>query len=434
MRFSGDVAATFASRIVLVGLGVISSVLTARYLGPGGRGILATVGALAGIGIQLGNLGLHASNTYLVSRDVTVLGSLWANSRRTATALGCSLALIAAAGAAFMPGLLGEVGFLMLILGIAGMPFHLTTLFGLNLVIGTGKLALFNGMEIIFRTVGVAGLLACLVFFHGGIRSVLALNLAIAVGGALAVRAVLRKLIRASGAAAPRTDMGLFRSSVAYGAKAYTAALLAYLIVRSDMLLVNTLRGASDAGIYSIAVQVADLIYLLPMSIGLVLFPRLARDGSGDPAFAMKVTRHTAFLLLLLCSAAALLARPAVGILYGPAFAAAVPALWWLLPGIWAYGVSNQIATQLASAGMPASAVLIWIPPLVLNVLLNLFWIPRWGITGAAASSTLCYFLVLALHLALWSRRIHGSLREALVLRRSDLREMQVLAGLVEWS
>src|SRR4029077_971280 len=111
------------------------------------------------------------------------------------------------------------------------------------------------------------------------------------------------------------------------------------------------------------------------MSIGLVLFPRLAREGSGDPTFAMKVTRHTAFLLLLLCLGAAALAKPSVGLLYGPAFAAAVPALWWLLPGIWAYGVSSQIATQLASAGMPMSAVLIWIPPLVLNLLLNLSWI-----------------------------------------------------------
>src|SRR5262249_19621478 len=159
----GDVAATFASRIVLVGLGVVSSVLTARYLGPGGRGILATVGALAGIGVQLGNLGLHASNTYLVSRDPALLGSLWANSRRTAMALGCCRALVTAGAAAFMPGLLGDVGLTLLILGVAGMPFHLTTLFGLNLVVGTGRLALFNGLEIAFRVAGVAGLLICLI-------------------------------------------------------------------------------------------------------------------------------------------------------------------------------------------------------------------------------------------------------------------------------
>ncbi|MCI0659429.1 MAG: hypothetical protein L0170_20460, partial [Acidobacteria bacterium] len=79
MRFSGDVAATFASRLILVGFGVASSVLTARYLGPAGRGSLATLTALAGIGLQLGNLGLHASNTYQVSRRPDLLSPVWAN-------------------------------------------------------------------------------------------------------------------------------------------------------------------------------------------------------------------------------------------------------------------------------------------------------------------------------------------------------------------
>ena len=128
------------------------------------------------------------------------------------------------------------------------------------------------------------------------------------------------------------------------------------------------------------------------------------------------------------------MARPAIALLYGPGFAGSVAALWWLLPGIWAFGVSTQISIQLASSGMPLSAVLIWIPPILLNVSLNLLWIPRWGINGASASSSVCYFLVLALHLALWKRRIRGSLSDALFLRRSDLQEIGNLAGIRGWS
>ncbi len=434
MRFSRDVAATFSARIALVGLSVASSVLTARALGPAGRGVLATLGALAGIGLQLGNLGLHASNTYQVSRDRELLGPLWGNSRRTAWAIGLGLALLTAGLAVALPGLLGEIRLSLLVPSVACIPFQLLILFGLNLLVGLGRLPLFNTLEVIFRGVGVAALFVVLVLLKGDILWVLILNLLVAAGGALVVARVLGSQVRAAGGGGSRTDLALFRTSVGYGARAYTAALLAFLIVRSDMLLVNYLRGTSDAGIYSIAVQVADLIYLLPMSIGMVLFPRLTRHGEGDPIFAMKVTRHTAFLLLLLCAAAALLARPAVALLYGPGFAPAVGALWWLLPGIWAYGVSNQVATQLASSGMPLPAVLIWIPPLLLNVALNLSWIPRWGINGASASSSLCYLLVLVLHLALWKKRINGSVGEALLLRRSDLQEMGGLAGITGWS
>ena len=434
MRFSRDVAATFATRAVLVGLGVASSVLTARYLGPGGRGVLVTVTALAGIGLQLGNLGLHASNTYQVSRRSDLLATVWANSLRTASWVGVGLTILTLCAAVLFPRILGEIPLPLLLPVAMSIPFQLLLLFGLNLLVGLGRVPLFNVMELIFRGAGVAGLFLALVVLGGDVRWVLILNLLVAVGGAVAVARILSGEIRRTGVREGRTSMALFRAGVGYGARAYVAALLAYLIVRSDMLMVNTLRGTPEAGVYSIAVQIADLLYLLPMSIGLVLFPRLTRHEEGDPVFALKVARHTAFLMLLLCGAAAVLARPAIELLYGAGFLPAVRALWWLLPGIWAYGVCNQLATHLASSGMPLAAVLVWAPPLVINVALNLMWIPRWGIQGAAASSSVCYLLVLALHLLLLSRRIRGRWWDALLLRRSDIREAGISAGFQSWS
>jgi O-antigen/teichoic acid export membrane protein len=435
VRFSRDVAATFGARLLLVVLGVISSVLTARLLGPSGRGVLATLAALTGIGIQLGNLGLHSSNTYQVSRCPALLGTLWANSRRTASIVGALLTLLTVGAVLAAPRLVGGIPVTLLILAAVGIPFHLAVLFGLNLVVGMGRLPLFNLLEVIFRTAGVAGAFVLLVLLGKGLPELIAFNLMVTVAAALILARTLRALSRST------TDGGgdgpsatVFRASVGYGAKAYVASLLSFLIVRADMLLVNGMRGASDAGVYSIAVQVTDLISLLPVSIAMVLFPRLARDREGDPAFALKVTRHTALLLALLCGAAALLAPPAVSILYGAQFSAAVPALWWLLPGIWALGVTNQISQHFASRGLPLPAVLIWIPPLVLNLLLNIAWIPRWGIDGAAAASTVCYLLALILHLALWSRRSPGTVADALLLRRSDLDEMRDLAGSHPWS
>lgn len=434
MRFSREVATTFTGRILLVGLGVASSVLTARFLGPGGRGILATVTAMAGIGLQLGNLGLHASNTFQVSRRPDLLAPIWANSLRTASALGLALAIGALAAGSVFPEMLGTIPLPLLLPAALSIPFQLLVLFGLNLLVGMGRTALFNVLELTFRAVSVAGLAVMLILFGKDVRWVLGLNLVLAIGAAAVLAAVLGRMVRHSGAPESHGNMTLFRSGVAYGAKAYVAALLAYLIVRSDMLLVNALRGTAEAGVYSIAVQISDLLYLLPMSIGLVLFPRLTRQGDGDPIFALKIARHNAFLMLLLCGAAAVLAPWAIRFLYGGEFLPAVRALWWLLPGIWAYGACNPIATQLASSGMPLSAVVVWIPPLVLNVALNLVWIPRWGIEGAAAASSLCYLMVLLLHLGLWKRRIRGSISDTLLLKRADVREITALARFNAWS
>lgn len=57
-------ASTFANRILLLGMGLITSVIVARILKPEGRGLYAVTIAITAAGVQFGNFGLHASNTY----------------------------------------------------------------------------------------------------------------------------------------------------------------------------------------------------------------------------------------------------------------------------------------------------------------------------------------------------------------------------------
>ena len=60
---------TYATRILLIGIGLVSAVIVARLLGPQGRGIYAVAAATGALGVQFGNLGLHTSNIYFVARD-----------------------------------------------------------------------------------------------------------------------------------------------------------------------------------------------------------------------------------------------------------------------------------------------------------------------------------------------------------------------------
>ena len=69
LDFRGRVALTLAGRGTTIGLGLISSVVTARWLGPEGRGVLATLGVVTGLALQFGNPGLHTGNVYFVARE-----------------------------------------------------------------------------------------------------------------------------------------------------------------------------------------------------------------------------------------------------------------------------------------------------------------------------------------------------------------------------
>ena len=75
-----EVLGTLIVRVLLIAAGFISSIITARFLGPEGRGVFFYWTTLAAFAIQFGNLGLHSSNTYLLTKGRARLSSLAANS------------------------------------------------------------------------------------------------------------------------------------------------------------------------------------------------------------------------------------------------------------------------------------------------------------------------------------------------------------------
>jgi len=53
MSLGRNISATFLTRLIIIALGVIASIVTARALGPTGKGILATLTSLAGVALVL---------------------------------------------------------------------------------------------------------------------------------------------------------------------------------------------------------------------------------------------------------------------------------------------------------------------------------------------------------------------------------------------
>jgi len=102
----------------------------------------------------------------------------------------------------------------------------------------------------------------------------------------------------------------------------------------------------------------------------------------------------------------AALAPVAVHVLFGKAYALSVPAYLWLCPGVLFLSVHTVAVQFLNSVGYPMSVVWIWCGCVVLKIALNLWWIPLWGLKGAASSSSVCYLLATLLVLAVIRREM----------------------------
>jgi len=389
-NFVHKVAETIITRIMLIGIGLVTSIIVARILGPEGRGLYAVAVAIGAIGVQFGNLGLHASNTYSVARDKKLLPALLGNTIVVSFAFG-GLGIALTWTTFFLWPQLAPVHGLLLILSLVWVPFGLGYMLLQNLLLGIQEVRYYNKIELTTKILGV-GFIGLVIFIKN--LTVEMVFLASLVALVISFIWALRRLLAWTNNR-PLPSFTLFKDNIRYGLKAYIAAFFAFLVLRFDLLIVKYMLGAEQTGYYSVAVSMAEMIYLLPVVVGTILFPNL----SGLPNIREKwfrtwrVTLHMTVVMLLLLAVAGFLAEPLVQVLFGKKFLPSAVAFLWLLPGIFFLGAETVLVQFLNSLGFPITVVGVWALTCFLNVGLNLLVIPVYGIVGASAVSSFSYFV-----------------------------------------
>ena len=393
--FVRKVAETFSTRILLVVVGLANSMLATRALGPEGRGVFALALTVGALGLQFGNLGLHAANTYTVAREPRNLPALIANSLLVSFVFGTALAL--GTEWAVTEWRLAEIPPPALLLAVAAIPFSLANLLLQNLFVGLNRVRVVNQSDLAMK-IGTALLTGLVIALHSASASaLLCVNAALTAGGFVWL---LRRILPLADAPL-RASKTMARDNLRYGFKAYLAALFSYMVVRSDLFLVQRYLGLTQVGYYSLAVTIADMVTLLPSTLGLLLFPRLSAlpTAAERRAFLGKALPGMAALIAVSILFVAVFARGIILLLYGKAFLAAVPALVWLLPGIFALSVNVILMNYFASQGMPNVVVISPLLATLVNIALNVKLIPALGIVGASVSSSIAYTMMLAISL-----------------------------------
>jgi O-antigen/teichoic acid export membrane protein len=300
------------------------------------------------------------------------------------------------------PGLVAGLSTGELAIALVGIPAALAAMFLQSVLLGIGRMVAYNCVEVTASAVAVAALVVVDVL--SGLT--VARALAILVSAQILAATTYVVLLTPERPLRLRFERRLAFEMLKYGLRVYAATVLAYLLIRFDLLLVNALVGRTEAGLYSVAVAGADVMYLLPSVIALNLFARVSR-GSGTETTA-EVFRSVAILYGVVCLASIPLARPAVDLLFGADFEKAVPLYYWLVPGIFSLGMLNILANHFAGRGFPRAAVLVWIPALAVNLAINLAFLHREGAYIASLASTVAYTFLLVLHMRLFARQAGG--------------------------
>jgi O-antigen/teichoic acid export membrane protein len=406
--FCRDILETYGARVFVVGVTFVATVVIARELGPAGRGLYAVAVAIGAIGAQFGNFGLHASNTYYVAKDRTLLPVLTGN-MVVVLCVVCAITVLCGVGFAYWPRLAPLRGGLLM-LALVSVPIGLAYLLSQGLLLGVNEVRAYNRIECGAKFLAL--LLIC--------AAALAHSKAVTLFFSITLLALLLSFIwafarlRQVSNEPPALSWAMFRQSLGIGVKAYLIAFFGFLLLRIDLVMVKYMEGATQAGFYSISQVLTENTMMFPVVLGLILFPKLSSisDKSEKSRLTNKAVLVTAALMLPVAMIGVWAAKPIITVAFGRAFLPAVAPFVWLMPGTYFLGLETVMVQFLNSEGFPPAIVVAWIAATLLNIAINFWAIPRYGITGASAVSSVCYFLMFLIVSGLvWKRTAGASVR-----------------------
>ncbi len=419
--FAKETALTLVARIAGLVLALVTSVVIARTLGPGGNGIYTLATLFPLLLVTFTNLGIGPATVYYVAQDTyplkEVLGNnivLSAITGSVASILG--LIFVVLLQDRFFPTVAPQY----LMLTILMVPL---TLFGQQYVnqilLGARRIKEFNAATLLYKVFLLLLVLLATVVLGLGIAGAL---WATVLSSLLLCLVLFPWIKRLAGGVQFRPNLEYVRHTLGYGVRAHLGNIVGFLNYRVEVFLLGVFLPAAAVGFYAVAVGLAEKLWFVSESASVVLFPTVSAetDEQQRKQFTPLVNRS---ILLITAMGAVLLyvvSHWAIVLLYSTEYVATIPLFRILLPGIVFLSAGRILANDIAGRGKPLLNTYVGLIGLLVQVALDLAWIPLYGATGAAWATTISYGITSGARLWLYMKLSGNSLATVILPQSSD--------------
>lgn len=176
------------------------------------------------------------------------------------------------------------------------------------------------------------------------------------------------------------------------------AGLFGYLYARIDQVMLQHYLGSTSVGLYDIAVRLTNIWSFIPAIIIASVFPAIVKARETDYLVYLKRFRaliiFTSALSLLATIFMFALAKPVILVIFGEQYIDSVPILQIY---IWSaiLAILGVLAQQyLITENKGRVNLLLTIIGATVNISLNLYMIPNYGMAGAAISTLFSYAMI----------------------------------------
>jgi O-antigen/teichoic acid export membrane protein len=368
---------------------LVTGVVTARALGPDGRGVtvaLLTLSQLAGF---LFAMGVAQSLSYYIARspqDGPRLLTTWVLMLVPLTAVAIAIS------EALLPTIFATDGQQAIDIGRWFM-FSIVLVVGLELnyglLLGTQDFFVYNALRLVQPALIAASFVVMWALDELTVESALVASIA---GSGLVLVAGLLRAVQRIGVGRPAPHLGL--TSLWYGVRGQGSTVAANVTARLDVAMLPAFVTAGSVGLYSVATNISLIVYQLSNTFAGLVLPAAARDPKRGQLKVVGSLWASLAAAALVAIGLALFARPLLGFVYGDEFRDAAEPLLLLLPGAVLFAGASILGAGLFAAGRPFTATVPQLVGTAVTVVGLFVFLRIGGITAAALVSTASYATV----------------------------------------
>lgn len=412
----------FFTNVILYPISIVNGILIARYLGPGGKGIFAYMGLITNFILPIFMFGYFAGVLYYVSSEKVSVTDYGFTIAIVSILLGLFSAVILwflwkfhllGKTASALPS---DVFYTILFF----LPFSSLNLSWSKVIAGLGWFSLNNLLSIYRKALFL--LLIMILIYKESINienviyayiisaisslliSLVAVNIKYRIGFTFHINKTILKMLN-------------------YGVKSMMGSLANKMNARMDQFFLSVFARSSELGLYSVAVSISEILWIIPSSIGPVLFKKIAVTRSKHEKFVIinKIHRTIMWGMIILSGFLFILSIYLIPVLYGEKFKPSIKILAIYLPGSTIFISRRIIVRYFGASGMPLKQSIDQIVGAIVGLISFLILVPHFKIYGAAAGSSLAYLSSVLFVWYLYKREASGFNWNLFKLKKEDV-------------
>ena len=405
-RIWWQVAHTSGARILALLAGMGTLAITARQLGPDGRGVVAAATNWTTLfasfsGLSLAQVAIHRA----AGRDRLQWGPETVGSMLVLVAIAtlCAWTVAAVGYASTGGGMFTHLSAQVMVIAMLALPFVIWIECGNSLLMALNALPSANLAQVVGSVLALISVTLLVVVMHLGIiGALLGAAFSLAVIASLMLYAVWTRI----GSITPRWMIA--RELLSSGAKLHLNAIGTFFFSQASVLIVNHFRPPAETGLFQLASQLMGVLAIIPTAIGAVAYTLVARKGPDSAWREQRLLLLHASVGIVAMGAIAYAAAPfGVLLVAGRQFSAAIPLFRIMLLGLVGMTFSSVMASQWIGRGFFLLAALTSLAVGFFSVAGTYFAVQAHGMRGAAWMTVVVYGIAVAGNgiMALWVDR-----------------------------